>query len=282
MYLRLQTWLFWVSMLDFRGGSNFLFDVLFIYNFRLIFVQRQHTKKGQFYRLTSYLGVFLEFPYCSKMLKWHMWSVEHVPGTPNNHLKMDVWWNNNFLCKDWQSSKWNNRCLGFQVELFPLPNLWVLFEGHPNHDGKQHEVTRLHSWLIRLSIPVWYLYLSRLLCMLQCIYIYIYVCVTCAQIYWLFFYGKIWGTYSQEQLIHNGDAVLFPWGAHTFVSGQNSFTTLGLLKGWSLDCSPILFTYLFQGEFVGCTPIPTYPVMGNPYISPIARGYLWVVIPKNP
>ena len=27
---------------------------------------------------------------------------------------------------------------------------------------------------------------------------------------------------------------------------------------------------------VGCTP------MGNPYISPISRGYLWVIIPKNP
>ena len=22
--------------------------------------------------------------------------------------------------------------------------------------------------------------------------------------------------------------------------------------------------------------------MGNPYISPITRGYLWVIIPKNP
>ena len=29
---------------------------------------------------------------------------------------------------------------------------------------------------------------------------------------------------------------------------------------------------------VGCTPGPTYHVMGNSYISPIARGYLWVVI----
>ena len=27
---------------------------------------------------------------------------------------------------------------------------------------------------------------------------------------------------------------------------------------------------------------PTYPVMGNPYISPITRGYLWVRIAKNP
>ena len=26
----------------------------------------------------------------------------------------------------------------------------------------------------------------------------------------------------------------------------------------------------------------THPVMGNPYISPITRGYLWVSYPKNP
>ena len=32
----------------------------------------------------------------------------------------------------------------------------------------------------------------------------------------------------------------------------------------------------------GCTPGPSYPVMGNPLLeSPISRGYLWV-IPKNP
>ena len=36
-----------------------------------------------------------------------------------------------------------------------------------------------------------------------------------------------------------------------------------------------------QGR-VGCIPGPKYPVMENPYISPIARGYLWLVIPKNP
>ena len=29
----------------FQGGSHFLFVVLFIYNIRLFFVQRQHTKK---------------------------------------------------------------------------------------------------------------------------------------------------------------------------------------------------------------------------------------------
>ena len=33
---------------------------------------------------------------------------------------------------------------------------------------------------------------------------------------------------------------------------------------------------------VGCTPIPTYPVMGNPYISTKNSGYLWIIIPKNP
>ncbi len=53
------------------------------------------------------------------------------PGTLNNHFKMDVWWNNHFLCKDWQSSKWNNHCisgcLGFQE--------WTSF----NLDLRQHQ-----------------------------------------------------------------------------------------------------------------------------------------------
>ena len=31
-----------------------------------------------------------------------------IPGTPNNRLQIDVWWNNHFLCKDWESSNWNN------------------------------------------------------------------------------------------------------------------------------------------------------------------------------
>ena len=30
------------------------------------------------------------------------------PGTLNNQLLMDVWWNNNFLCNDLESSNWNN------------------------------------------------------------------------------------------------------------------------------------------------------------------------------
>ena len=30
------------------------------------------------------------------------------PGTLNNHLWMDVWWNNHFLRKDLESSNWNN------------------------------------------------------------------------------------------------------------------------------------------------------------------------------
>ena len=35
--------------------------------------------------------------------------------------------------------------------------------------------------------------------------------------------------------------------------------------------------FIASGDRQGCgPPIPTYPVMGNPYISPIARGYLWV------
>ena len=38
--------------------------------------------------------------------------------------------------------------------------------------------------------------------------------------------------------------------------------------------------FSYQG-IVGCTPIPTYPVMGNPYIRPITRGYLWVSYPQE-
>ncbi len=32
----------------------------------------------------------------------------HLPGTRNNHFKMDVWWNSHFLCKELESSNWNN------------------------------------------------------------------------------------------------------------------------------------------------------------------------------
>ena len=30
----------------------------------------------------------------------------YIPGTPNNQFLMDVWWNNHFPCKDWESSNW--------------------------------------------------------------------------------------------------------------------------------------------------------------------------------
>ena len=36
-----------------------------------------------------------------------------------------------------------------------------------------------------------------------------------------------------------------------------------------------------QGDRQGCTPGPTNPVMGNPYISPMSRGYLWVSYPQE-
>ena len=31
-----------------------------------------------------------------------------LPGTPNNHFLMDVWWNNHFPSKGLESSNWNN------------------------------------------------------------------------------------------------------------------------------------------------------------------------------
>ena len=49
--------------------------------------------------------------YTHRQLGWF------VPGTPNNHFLLDVWWNNHFLCKELESSNWTliNGCLGFQV-----------------------------------------------------------------------------------------------------------------------------------------------------------------------
>ena len=53
----------------------------------------------------------------------------YIPGTPNNHFLMDVWWNNHFSCKDLESSNWNNhfkvdvsgsRYILFSVAPFPL------------------------------------------------------------------------------------------------------------------------------------------------------------------
>ena len=37
-----------------------------------------------------------------------------------------------------------------------------------------------------------------------------------------------------------------------------------------------------SGDRQGCTPIPTHPVMGNPNVSPIARGYLWIFMGYSP
>ena len=44
---------------------------------------------------------------------------------------------------------------------------------------------------------------------------------------------------------------------------------------WDMFSSPLEGNV--SGDRQGCTPIPTYPVMGNPYISPITRGYSWVI-----
>ena len=38
------------------------------------------------------------------------------------------------------------------------------------------------------------------------------------------------------------------------------------------------YIYHVSGDRQGCTPGPTYPVMGNPYISPIYSGNFWVII----
>ena len=37
-----------------------------------------------------------------------------------------------------------------------------------------------------------------------------------------------------------------------------------------------------SGDRQGCTPIPTWEIpMGNPYIGPVLRGYVWVFIPEE-
>ena len=40
--------------------------------------------------------------------EWQAAWKKQPPGTPNNQFLMDVWWNNHFLCKDLESSNWNN------------------------------------------------------------------------------------------------------------------------------------------------------------------------------
>ena len=52
-----------------------------------------------------------------------------MPGTLNNHLLVDVWWNNHFLCRDLESSNWNSqkklvvwssRCVPFVVQTYNI------------------------------------------------------------------------------------------------------------------------------------------------------------------
>ena len=55
---------------------------------------------GEPFQLRSYLIILVLLIFFSEGI--------FIPGTPNNHFKMDVWWNNHFLCKDLESSNWNN------------------------------------------------------------------------------------------------------------------------------------------------------------------------------
>ena len=50
-------------------------------------------------------SVFSGFPHGMIYIQY-IYIYIHVPGTLNNHILMDVWWNNNFLCNDWESSNW--------------------------------------------------------------------------------------------------------------------------------------------------------------------------------
>ena len=52
----------------------------------------------------------------------------YIPGTRNNQFKVDVWWNNHFLCTELESSNWNNN---FHINewfwMFQLPgkNIYI-------------------------------------------------------------------------------------------------------------------------------------------------------------
>ena len=52
------------------------------------------------------------------VLQWPLWRI-HLPGTPNNQHKLDVFWNNHFPCKGLKiiqlKQPFINACLGFQV-----------------------------------------------------------------------------------------------------------------------------------------------------------------------
>ena len=48
-----------------------------------------------------------------------------------------------------------------------------------------------------------------------------------------------------------------------------------------VESTALLSSYI-SGDRQGCTPIPTYPVMGNPYISPIYPYSSWVFMGYYP
>ena len=64
---------------------------------------------------------------------------------------------------------------------------------------------------------------------------------------------------------------------------QDDLTIVGFSEGFVgtlVDQSG--FHTMWPGHRQGCTPIPMYPVMGNPYISPIEWVFMVFFIPKNP
>ena len=59
----------------------------------------------------TWMGVWVNFD-LRPMFLWligFFWTIcVCPPGIPTNQFKVDVWWNNHFLCKDLESSNWNN------------------------------------------------------------------------------------------------------------------------------------------------------------------------------
>ncbi len=70
---------------------------------------------------------------------------------------------------------------------------------------------------------------------------------------------------------------------HSLWACQNAEPARGArMPRYHITCIFCIFLPRFHGsgDRQGCTLGPNVPVMGNPYISPISRGYLWVIIYK--
>ena len=86
-----------------------------------------------------------------------------------------------------------------------------------------------------------------------------------------------------------------PWAPHSSIGHfphrrcrvdrilPQSLSEDGRDDGWMDSFPTFTDAMVFSRDSRMGAPDPNIPrKMGNPYISPITRGYLWVLIPKNP